>query len=290
MLPWILGTAGTIVPWLPAIVAVVGGAWAIVVLRRSTMRQRGDRSLAIWLIAAVGALAGVVTTLLVASIMVMFSSRSPDVVAALPFGLAAGVAVALAACLGYVAATRRAAGRSAVMGVLLGPAVLIVASMLSQQFGQTLARASEDAGATEAADIVAQRSATLELSATDITVETARGREVVAAVRLDATIRAGTSIQIEPSQRANVLRFLLIPNAGADVKDQMNAEVPPGSPTALAPGVDAVFEIEFRYESSTLLGEGTIRPGEPGRWLLVAEFLDVNGQEYRVETLIDIGS
>jgi hypothetical protein len=286
----IIDMTGTFLPFLPGLVAVVLGAWAFLVMRRPVMRKRADRSLAVRLIVVVGALVGVAGTVLVASAMVMFSSRSPDIVAGSPFGLAAALTAALAACFGYVAAARRVTGAKAVAGVLAGPAVLFVATVLFAQIGQTFTLASETAAEAQEVEAMAERSAALELSASDIVVETARGGEVVAAVRLQARLRAGTSIQIEPAAKDSALRFQLVPNKGADVGDQMHAVAPLGSPTALGPGIDATYAIEFRYEESVLLGQGgTVRPGVPGPWLLVASFVDVIGQEYRVEALVDIG-
>lgn len=282
-LPFVLHEVGFYGPWLAAGLCLVGGLIAVVLMRRTPVRERGDRLTAV----GIGSLFGVLAAAPAALFLGMFASGwGADPLYAYPVAVAlAGVplfSIVLGAALtGYVLLARRGTGRRALAGAAAGPLVLgaiALGGLGLIELGQSIRIAADMEAENQQ---VADRSDAFRVQVTRATAEAAADGTIVL-VHLTAVVEADVAVELEsiPGKWTEP-RFTLIPGGG-DVAGQLQTDSPPGSPGAWAAGSRTSYSLTF---DAATRGDAARR--DPGTWLLQMEF-NANGQTYRVETTVEL--
>jgi hypothetical protein len=267
--------------YLPALVAVIGGIWAIKHIRRPDVRDRPDRPAAIRLIVAVALVGGLALGVLGGFTALIFSGNAPNIAGVLTFGLAAGAIFGFAGTLGYALLARPRFGRIALAGTIVGPALLVGATFFGSSLASTLALGPfEKAAAQHAADVAA-RSVAVHVAVEAKEVQTARDGTVVAAVYL--RVRVSTDVAVSFIADPAWPCFVLFP-PNPDTAMYLDTCSPAGSPRRLGAGETYLYSLNFQY-SDQLIKEtqGTYRAGPPGTWTLRVGFLDQAEREYEVK-------
>jgi hypothetical protein len=279
---------GTALPYVPALIALLCGIWAARRMLSPDIRARPDRGAAIWLASVIAVVAGVLITIAVASIAVMFSSNPPNYAFGLPFGIGIGALLGLAGILGYSILARPGFGRIALAGTLIGPAILVGATALATSVGITIGQAQLDNEQARHAEEVAARSAKVHLTVEDLEVDTARGGAVVAAVRMRVRLSTDVAVSFDPALKEQEPRFLLSP---ADPQGApLEGAAPADSPVTIDAGQSHVYELAFEYSSEMVNGTqgGTYRAGSPGTWTMEVFFNDPMAGEYDVKLPVEV--
>ena len=264
----LLSAVATGALWLAVILPVVGGALAVVALRTDRMRGRRDVGSAIRLAIALGLLPAALTTMLVAGF-------GGGYALGLTWGLGIGFLVALGALAGYAALARRAVGRAALVGCLLGPLVLIggplVVSELAREGWNDIAGAGER-------EEQAERSAMVRLTVGDVDPTLSEDGSVVETISMTVTVRADVAITFAPGDDIGEM-FLLYPEESDE--PAMVTDAPTARWTGFTAGQEYVFPLVFQRH------EGT-PSGRPGTWALELAFEDESGQRYAARTALEI--
>jgi len=272
--------------YLPALVALIGGIWAVKRIRRPDVRDRPDRPTAIRLIAAVALVGGLGLGILGAFTALVLSGNGPSLASALTFGLAGGAIFGLAGTLGYTLLARPRFGRIALAGTIVGPVLLVGATLLGSSVASLVALAPFEKSAAQHAADVAARSAAVHVTVEAKEVETAKNGAVVAAVYL--RVRVSTDVAVSFVADPAWPCFDLFP-PNPETAMYLDTCSPPGSPTRLGAGESHWYSLNFQY-SDELINEtqGTYRAGPPGMWTLRVGFLDQADGEYEVKVPLEL--
>jgi hypothetical protein len=293
-----LQNVASMLPWLSAAVAVLGGLWALRRIRRVPVVDRAERAIAVGLALALAVLA----PLGVIGMIPMSNPAGGSIGLFLVLGILLAVAgfVFLSAIFGYVVLARPRLGAIALAGVIVGPLLLGGTMALGLKVNQDAASAAQaDAFATgqaaleiqlrEAARQLAERSGVLHVSVRDVTVSTAPfhdaatgiDRTVIGKVRLTLVLRADAPIHVrtDPGWAPEVWLY----PADDPVKAGLFAALPVGSPDVVA-AAETPFALEFGYTADELAGRITYPPGVPGTWTLRVRINPVDSLYLQVET------
>lgn len=264
----LLSAVATGASWLAVILPVVGGALAVLALRTDRMRGRRDVGSAVRLATALGLLPAALATMMVAGFGGGYGLG-------LAWGLGIGVVVALGAIAGYAALARRAVGRAALLGCLLGPLVLIGGPLAVS--GLAREGWNDIAGARER-DEQAERSSMVRLTVGDVEATLSEDGSVVEAISMTVEVRADAAIPFPPGDDIGEV-FLLYPD-GSD-EPAMVTDAPTARWTGFAAGQEYVFPLVFqRHESWP--------SGRPGTWVVELAFEDESGKRYASRTAVEI--
>src|SRR5262245_53778737 len=272
--------------YVPALVAVIGGIWAVVRIRRPDIRDRPDRSVAIRLVAALAVVAGLGIGVLAAFSALIFAPNQSSAVVGLISGVIGGACCGLAGILGYALLARPRIGRIAIAGAILGPVLLIAATNQATIIASSGDLAALDEKLAQHNSEIAARSAALHVTVDVTKVQLGREGAVVAAVNLRVRLSTDVPVILAPGRHDPC--FVLFP---PDPKAAMYLDncAPPDAATRLMPGQTYEYLESFRYPVALVNEtEGTYRAGPPGLWRLRIDALDTAEQEYDVWVPVEL--
>jgi hypothetical protein len=276
-------------PILAIVGLVVVGIWALLQLRSASVRSRRDRPFAFILAALAGVAVGGFVVLVGVGFAYMDSPAGPPLSAyltALPIVIAVGAPVAIACLAGYALLIRTPLAKAALVGTLLGPAVVFA---LGTGIGLLAAQASGAADqieANQAAADLAARSSVLQLTVSEVHVTTTTDGSIVTGVRLRATVKATQDVRMATGGKTPWPQFSLT---------EQGSYVPLGSPALSGPAVlvaGSTTTYDLSFESPQAFARllpgivlaSTYEPATPGTWALRMDLFDTGGVQYQVTT------
>jgi len=280
----LLRAVAAVVPILGLGALVLLGLWALTGL--PAVRSRSDAGIAV----AFAGLGGLAVSGFIAIVAVGFAfmdvgEPGPEAyVAVLPVVLPIGIGLALSAIAGYAALARTHLAGVALIGVILGPAVLVGLTLGAQGVAGIANTAASGIEERQAAVDVADRSKVLRLMVRDIHLTTSQGGSVVTAVRLRATVHAEREVRLETAGKITWPQFEFLVPGGAILGSPT-----PAGPSIFAAGSDTTYELSFE-ETQTYLWQppgvhlaATYQPPAPGTWVLQMRLRDEAGLDYEVK-------
>lgn len=275
----------TVTPFLPALVAVVGGLYALWAMRREPIRSRNDLRQGIGLAVFVALGLGVFAGLMAYSFSGFDSGPRPEARGpAAAFGAIAAGLAGLAGLAGYVLLARRAS-RLALLGSVLGPALLIGVSIGVTVVSANLSNAAYQSQQDSETAVIADRSRGLTLTISDVTASLASDGVAIGVAHLRATIHADRDIALQPGSKIDNPRFqFLVPYTSP-----LDLTVGADSPVSLTRGQDSTWDLTYTVPAQ-LLGAygGTERAPGAGEWTLHIYFVDAAGAEYLLEKAMTV--
>ena len=274
----------TVMPLLPAFVASVGGLYALWAMRHEPIGSRKDLRQGIGLAGLVAFGLGAFAGLMIYSLSGMFSSgpRPEALGPAAAYGAIVAGVVGLSGLAGYVLLARRAS-HIALVGSVLGPVLLVGASIGATFVSANLSSVAYQVQQDSDAATIADRSQGLTLTVSDVTASLASDGVAIGVAHLRATIHADRDIALQPGSKIDNPRFqILVPYTSP-----LDLTVGADSPVSLTRGQDSTWDLTYTVPEQ-LLGPyaGTERAPGAGEWTLHIDFVDTAGAEYVLEKSI----
>lgn len=276
-------------PLLGLVCVLVVGLWALLHLRSASVRSRPDLPLALIIAALVGAAVGGFALLVTVGFAYMDSTTGPSpaaYVSGLPIVIAFGAPVAIVSLAGYALLTRTVLARAALVGTLLGPAVLFALAAGIGGVASRAASAANDAETNQAAADLAARSSGLQLGVSEVHVTMAADGSIVTGVRLRATVKATQDVRLDTGGKTAWPQFSLS-EEGRSVP--LGSPTPPG-PAILVAGSTTTYDLSFESPQAfpgplpVIVLASTYGPATPGTWQLRMDLFDPGGVQYQVMT------
>jgi hypothetical protein len=268
-MPNVLDTIRIGVLSLAVVLPIVGGLVGLRILEGHPDRRRA-------IVAARGLalVVGIGGTLVIGQLAGMFGGGANYAIG-LGWAVPIGILVFLSALGGYAALARPRVGAAALVGVLLGPIVLIGGPV---GLGAWLGGVATEAAAAADRAAIAARSDGLHLDVSDV-VATLRSDGTVGAVRLVATVTATRTYEVNVTTVDGAPTFFLRPQIETR-GEGLYYTAPPGDDITFLPGTPTRFEMRLPAESFMAF--------QPGTWLLQMDFFGVDELEYRVEVPVEV--
>jgi hypothetical protein len=287
-----LAAAG--LPIVGLAVLLIIAIWAMLQLRSASVRSRRDLPFAFVVAAVVGVAAGGFVLVVGVGFASMDTSGPTPAayLSGLPIGLGIGMLVALASFAGYALLARTPLAKAALVGTLLGPAILFALAGGAGRLVSLAGGTADEIEANQADADLAARSSVLQLTVGDVQVTTGGGGSIVTAVRLRATVHATQEVRLATGGKTPWPQFSLI--------EEGNHE-PLGGPTPTGPAIlatDSTTTYDLFFQATQLyLGPpprivlaSTYEQPTPGNWVLRIDLEDVAGAQYEVTTKAVIGA
>lgn len=275
----------TVTPFLPALVASVGGLYALLAMRREPIRSRSDLLPGIGLALLVAIGLGAFAALMAYSFSGFDSGPRPEALgpAAAYGAIVAGVA-GLSGLAGYVVLARRGSG-IALAGSVVGPVLLVLVSIGAIFISANLSNAVYQTQQDAAAAAIDDRSQGLTLTVTDVTASLASDGVAIGVAHLRATIHADRDIAFQSGLKNANPQFQVVVMSASPLDLSVGAD----SPVSLSRDRDSTWDLTYAVPEQ-LLGPyaGTERAPGPGEWKLRIYFVDTAGAEYLLEQSITV--
>lgn len=278
----------TVMPFLPALAAVVAGLFAIRAIRREPIRSRKDRGLGIGLAVLIALGLGLYVAWFILFFFSFGTGPRPGALGpAAAYGAIAAGLVALSGLAGYALLARRAS-RVALLGSVLGPVLLVGVTIGISVAGAKLQSVAYEKQQQADAAAVAQHSEGLTLTVSDVTASLASDGVAIGVAHLRATIHADRDLTFQSGSKEGNPRFqFLVPNASmGDLTAGAN------SPTSLSKGADSTWDLTYTVSPELLSSYGGTfgPPAGAGEWTLHVDFLDAAGAEYILNTTVAVAA
>jgi hypothetical protein len=275
-------------------VLLIIGIWAMLQLRSASVRSRRDLPFAFVVAAVVGVAAGAFVLVVAVGFAAMDTSGPTPAayLSGLPIGLGIGTLVALASFAGYALLARTPLAKAALVGTLLGPAVLFALAGGAGRLVSLAGGTADEIEANQAAADLAARSSVLQLTVSDVQVTTASGGSIVTAVRLRATVHATLEVRLATGGKTPWPQFSLIEEGN---HEPLGGPTPSG-PAILAAGSTTTYDLFFQATQlyfgppPRIILASTYEQPTPGNWVLRMDLEDVAGAQYEVTTKAVIGA
>lgn len=268
---------------LPALVALVGGLYAIRAMRHEPIGSRKDLRQGIGLAGLVAFGLGAFAGLMAYSFSGFDSGPRPEALGpAAAYGAIVAGLVGLSGLAGYVLLARRAS-HIALVGSVLGPVLLVGASIGATFVSANLSSVAYQVQQDSDAATIADRSQGLTLMVSDVAASLASDGVAIGVAHLRATIHADRDIALQPGSKIDNPRIqFLVTNASP-----LDLTVGANSPVSLSRDHDSTWDLTYTVPAQ-LLGPyaGTERAPGPGEWTLHIYFVDAAGAEYLLEKSI----
>lgn len=278
----------TVTPFLPALVASVGGLYALRAMRREPIRSRTDLRPGIGLATLVAAGLGAFASLTVYSLFGMFSSGpGPEALGpAAAYGAIVAGLTGLSGLAGYVLLARRASG-IALLGSVLGPVLFVGVSIGATFVSANLSSAAYQSQQDSDAATIADRSQGLTLTVSDVTASLASDGVAIGVAHLRATIQADRDIAFQSGLKNDNPQFQVVVMSASPLDLSVGAD----SAVSLSRDRDSTWDLTYTVPEQ-LLGPyaGTERAPGPGEWRLRIYFVDTAGAEYLLEQSITVAA
>jgi hypothetical protein len=225
-------------------VLLIVAIWAMLQLRSASVRSRRDLPFAFVVAAVVGVAAGG----FVLAVGVGFASMDTSgptpaaYLSGLPIGLGIGTLVTIASFAGYAMLARTPLAKAALVGALLGPAVLFALAGGAGRLVWLAGGTADEIEANQAAADLAARSSVLQLTVSDVQVTTGGGGSIVTAVRLRATVHATQEVRLATGGKTPWPQFSLIEEGN---HEPLGGPTPTG-PAILATGSTTTYDLFFQ--------------------------------------------
>ncbi|MEO8468720.1 MAG: hypothetical protein ABI573_03520 [Chloroflexota bacterium] len=275
----------TVTPFVPALVAFVGGLYALWAMRREPIRSRTDLRSGIGLTVLVALGLGAFAGLTIYSLSGFDSGPRPEALGpAAAYGAIVAGLTGLSGLAGYVLLARRASG-IALLGSVLGPVLLIGVSIGAMFVSANLSNAAYRSQQESDAATIADRSRGLTLTVSDVTASLASDGVAIGVAHLHATIHTDRDIAFQSGLKIDNPRFQVVVMGVPPLDLAVGAD----SPVSLSRDRDSTWDLAYTVPAQ-LLGPyaGTERAPGPGEWKLRISFVDTEGAEYLLENSITV--
>jgi hypothetical protein len=267
------------------------GAWALAPFRAKAGGSRGTLVVAI----VIGAVAGIAAAGLVDSYVGGLACFDTEKTAACyEVGLApavvAGLLIALAAVVGFAVLARLGA-TAPLVGSILGPVLLVVVVIAASAGLAFVHGAAGDEAQRQQAAALADRSAVLHATVSNVQASTGTDPNVVIGVRLRLVLHADSGIDLAGAGKLDNPRFVLSPPNGPGV-DATGA-----TPTsAFGAGTDTIYDLAFDTAGiahgggTDIVLVSTYQAPTFGTWTLRIDIEDTSGTLLQKSIEVTVGA
>lgn len=268
-----------LLPWVPTVVFVVGGAWAILLLTRPPRNTRPDRRSAVGCVVALSLLLGGAVLAFAAALGNAWGGNAgAGIPTGLPIAIGIGAMVFLAGLTGYALLARPSVGDVAIIGVVVGPLLLGGTTWLAVPTARDMQRSLEQRA-------IEERSQFIHVTVEDIRYTTGMTRDPATGLDVEVVTSVNLTIDIRIDSARDLLAFGVVNlYPSGRIEDALVYQSYLRSETLRA-GTSNRFPLSFGLDPPALDARQRL-----GQWTLglILHFGN-EGTEYRTEQTITVG-